>query len=264
MAECDSVVDDDDTWADDMLGRALALNAYAEHRVTTVATSQFAGNSSRVTKAFAGAGGLVMVDQLGITPAERRASIRKDPEPFLRLVEMGYGEKAIFLLLGFGRRAHFLQWLSYIGILELYEEAVRDSAYEYEARAEEALEQCDALSDKMADLRENITDENAHVTQIAGTLLGKEYDMRFKIAKERTAIALEKATRLNVGAFGAARAQASGAAVDRKVNININLGSGVQGLSVDTSRVVDSTVDTSTTTVVSSLGINLSNTENKT
>lgn len=263
MAESDSVEDDDD-WADEMLSKALQLNAYAEHRVTTVATSQFAGNSSRVTKAFASAGGLVMVDQLGITPAERRAAIRKDPEPFLRLVEQGYGEKAIFLLLGFGRRAHFLQWLSYIGLMERYEEAVRDSAYEYEARAEEALDQCAALSDKMAELRENITDENAYVIQIAGALLGKEHDMRYKIAKDRTAIAMAKAARLNNGAFGASRAHASGGAQERRVDININLGSGVQGLSVDTTRVIDSTVDTSTTTVVSSLGINLSNTENKT
>lgn len=263
MAESDSA-EDDDNWADEMLSKALALNAYAEHRVTTVAMSQFAGNSSRVTRAFADAGGLVMVDQLGITPAERRAAIRKDPEPFLRIVEMGYGEKAILLLLGFGRRAHFTQWLSYIGLMELYEEAVRDSSYEYEARAEEALDQCDALSDKMAELRENITDENAHVTQIAGALLGKEHDMRYKIAKDRMAIAKGKAARLNNSVFGASITHANGGAQERRVDININLGSGVQGLSVDTTRVIDSTVDTSTTTVVSSLGINLSNTESKT
>ena len=248
----------EDDWAEKMLGKALQLNAYAEHRVTAVATSQFAGHSSKITKAFAEAGGTVSVEMFGITPAERRTFIRHDPEKFLHLVESGYGEKAIFLLLGFGQRSEFRRWLEYVGLLERYDIAVRDSAYEFEAKAVEAFDWCDKLHDDMATLRENLTEDNMQVTEIAGSLLSKEHDMRFKTANARKSIAEAKMARLNREVF-APKAQSDGAAgaSERKVNININLGSGVQGLSVDTARVIDSTVDSATSTVVSSLGINL-------
>lgn len=252
----------EDDWAEKMLGKALQLNAYAAHRVTTVATSQFAGNSSRITKAFAEAGGAVSVEMFGITPAERRATIRHDPEPFLHLVESGYGEKAIFLLLGFGQRSEFRRWLEYVGLLERYDIAVRDSAYEFEAKAVEAFDWCDKLHDEMTTLRENLTPDNMQVTEIAGALLGKEHDMRFRTAKERKSIAEAKMARLNREVF-APKTQSDGAAgaSERKVNININLGSGVKGISVDSSRVIDSTVDNATSTMVSSLGINLNTAE---
>ncbi len=251
-------------WMDSMLSSAMQLTAYDEQRLNTVMVGQFAGQATRIARVLSESGQPFNMMSLGTDAPARRTAVLRNPAELMRIVEAGYGEQGVRLLLGIPSRGEMDKWLKRHKLFDDYTEALRNSAYSLEQGVLEAYDaKLTPLENQMLEVLDTDNDPedveyHAYaVDRIA--MLGKVHDATLKHLNAQRSMVMERAARLNPEMFGAARAQASGAPQARSIAININLGSPIAEIprSVDPSVVEGSTVDTTARRVVQSFGVSL-------
>ena len=257
----------DPDWMDSMLSSALQLTAYDEHRMNTVMVNQFAGQSTQLARLLSESGRAYNLMSLGVDATSRRAAVLRNPMLLVELVESGFGEEGVRLLLGITTQSNMHKWLKTNRLFESYQEALRVSAF--------ALEQglCELYDARLTPIERHMQDVIAANTDAEDTtyrgyamgmvsMLGKQHDCTLKHLNAKRSMVMERAARLNPEHFGAAREQANNGGVSRSVAININLGTPANGAvrSVDPSVIEGCAVDTTTNRVVQSFGVSLNTT----